>query len=1451
MSAGHSITSFMGLGVVVMLLSPVFAQNQYDPRPMMPSPIEQTENAGLDEGMSLFPADVPGFPGTGDRPDWGKWGHPERQNYPGSVEHFRVDSQHYMHPINFFNHRTLVTNFIAVEMDGAKPEMREQFAEPIQYVGRGVPAYSGKTRPPVPVVRLKPGGARLSFHFDPLPTGLYVVRMIGAIESENVVESIPDRLPKGLVLDLMINDGPNGEVNHYAIRQRGTDNFYGLGDFFFRSVDGRAYNASVGLHADSQIDLLVHNVDVHDVLAECAKQAGKRESILVNWDSVRANWPADPNTLLGLAKAGQWADLYKTAPVDTVDRLRALRAEFPDRPDADLLRVWRERRDDTIWNALPPINLNFHSYGFEGWKPKSSTDPITAARLEEAGLTYNFSATAWGNRRGKNATGPWEFDSSGVESFDAPWRFVKPLPAGGRDYYTNEDLSLNRPFPDLPFEVHSWGRRFEGEDGTAYYFFPIAEAVGGTMHKALVMVGGRELSPGVNKFLSRGDMDAARDTSLLLCRVAYDLPTYSTSHSLFNVLTPPSGFYGRLIAHQQRYRHYQFFEWTALARTYDQLFPFIQGNLELAEAVGKHISWVKTPDDVITLLDTYIVQYGAREMMYYQSYYDHAHAAQLATLAAIQSNPEISHPWVKFIFSNTWEYPLPYASIEDYIYLTTQRDGTQTIGSSFYTLAGGIGGRTAPWLDYYIKYGGDPKYSLSNIKLYPRVGVFPYFVLEHRVAGMHPPGIGDVGGPNVQYGQWWDGGSVWMNRGWAWTNDPRFAWCVVNYGQRRNESDAEWATLQAAAQLVERNPYMANRSRILSDWGGILEGGTSSDDFRFRHAARVRVGRGTGHAHNDTLDLGIWSLGLTMSGDGGARPGYARPGTANSIIHNLVTIDRQDWMGHAWAPELADMPSTQYINVVAQRGEEYSRQTALIELDHGTPSAQRPSNANLQPGTRYGNDVTLPKAYFVDVFRTIGGKQHMYNFHGPAEDEFSVNVTKGALTPDESQWMEAPMVYVMEGEQWGATIDQNVLTATWRMAREGKVFDMPGRGQRRMPAVEPAIMGQSYDPGSPRKYLRVHVPGQDGQRVVSGVLVSGSGEEGRSEGEWLRHVHVMRDGGTSMFAAVWEPFAGAPFIQNVRMTGDPNNARGPVAMYIDVAGDIKDIVFMDHAADVAQTLEGGVRVQGKYAYISRDQKGLRSVNLVGGKMLAADGFTIMPASDFWEARATRIDWLEKTAWMDSPLPAELLDGTFFEITAEMNGQTVRSTTFEAAKVEPLDDGAVLVWKKGADCHSSKVMAIETVAQHRDANRNAYYLNQIPDDHIVLTLEFAANLVAGENRQLVVASQNGDVTTRCNAVNAHLICGAGVNLDSFKIGERVGLYQIGVGDVFRAPTNVSLTREATAWRIDANTPCKILIQAERAQWSTDGRLWTDVPVVDGARIMSVSAKQLASGPVYLR
>ena len=100
--------------------------------------------------------------------------------------------------------------------------------------------------------------------------------------------------------------------------------------------------------------------------------------------------------------------------------------------------------------------------------------------------------------------------------------------------------------------------------------------------------------------------------------------------------------------------------------------------------------------------------------------------------------------------------------------------------------------------------------------------------------------------------------------------------------------------------------------------------------------------------------------------------------------------------------------------------------------------------------------------------------------------------------------------YILPGEQWGGTVDADVLTATWRVAREPRKFVADGRGERTTRAPEPAIMGAAYDPNSPRKYLRMHLPGQKGASFLTGAWVSAASGESRTDGEYLRQTHVVR-----------------------------------------------------------------------------------------------------------------------------------------------------------------------------------------------------------------------------------------------------------------------------------------------------------------------------------------------------
>src|SRR5690606_33460089 len=97
----------------------------------------------------------------------------------------------------------------------------------------------------------------------------------------------------------------------------------------------------------------------------------------------------------------------------------------------------------------------------------------------------------------------------------------------------------------------------------------------------------------------------------------------------------------------------------------------------------------------------------------------------------------------------------------------------------------------------------------------------------------------------------------------------------------------EWEAITKAAATQKRLPYYDQRSRYLPNWAGILETGQQHDEPGFRRGLAVRTGVSTGHAHHDSLDLKIAAHGLPLVLDAGQRPGYTKPASIESVVHNI------------------------------------------------------------------------------------------------------------------------------------------------------------------------------------------------------------------------------------------------------------------------------------------------------------------------------------------------------------------------------------------------------------------------------------------------------------------------------------------------------------------------------------------------------------------------------------
>jgi len=314
--------------------------------------------------------------------------------------------------------------------------------------------------------------------------------------------------------------------------------------------------------------------------------------------------------------------------------------------------------------------------------------------------------------------------------------------------------------------------------------------------------------------------------------------------------------------------------------------------------------------------------------------------ARIVRPAILLGDRSVTDPWMEWLFSATFVYPLPPSGIQDLQVSGNDRDGIGYIGSYSYAM----GNRPRPKarvLEEYLAKGGNPKFDLRDPKRFPKPIAACYWFLSSRMAGLQFPRVGDVAGPDKAYGSWFDKADDQCRLGWRWTKDPKFAYVLANFSKRADETPDEWAEIVKAAAELKRAPWNEQRSRVVSEWFGLLETGTDQDDYRFRRAAMVRIGQGWGHQHADTLDLQLYAHGYPATIDGGQRSGYSAPADGVTRVHNLVEVDGAGWLGHAWIQALSDVEGARYMVAQAEppRNHEnvklYRRQVALIDVDEG------------------------------------------------------------------------------------------------------------------------------------------------------------------------------------------------------------------------------------------------------------------------------------------------------------------------------------------------------------------------------------------------------------------------------------------------------------------------------------------------------------------------------------
>ncbi len=1154
----------------------------------------------------------PGYPGCLPDPNGtGRLLHateglsPQVELHPGSVEHWRANDFKYLPTRSLYDAQTLRRTWPAAELVAKT----EPWPEPVYWNRRhGSPQRLDVFNPPVPVARLGVKAPVVELDAGELPPSLYVVRVIGAVETRDLI-----RHRKPLYFRMTVNDGPEGGESAYRFRAGYCDQFYMLAEFFFHRPEARRTTVRLWVDAGSEVTPLVHSVELHDVLAAHARRAWKERA----------------------APGGAEMKPGRLTPAE------------------------RLARDERLWKSLPPLNAQL-GYIYGGGKDDGEAN---RPRAGAAGRPRQEVEAEWG-----------------------VWKAARPPLLAVNEKlkleYSLDDLRAGRTLPDpYPFKDDGCGLWYPGEP--PWNWFPVAETIRPHVTATLA-----ELGRAAEEYRKTGDAEAGRDGAVLLCRMAYDFPARVSGDSLGFVMVQP-GAYAKDWFCRQRVVMEFWPSGDALLEAYDRLFSLIRRDADLAASVGRFVPWVRTPQDVVTLLDVYLTQEHAKRVMRYHGV-DANNPARLATAAALAGNRALTDPWMEWVFSRTWIYPLSVSGVADLLISGCDRNGIKYIGSFYYAQIEEAS-KNGEMMERYLASGGDPKYDLRDPAAYPKVQAAAWWFLQSRIAGLYFPRIGDVTGPVARHGYWFEYMEGPARRGWRWTKSPEFAWMLKHAFGRKGEGDAEWAEVEAAAQRQTRAPWLENRSRVLSGWMGVLESGTEHDDYRFRRAAFLRVGQGHGHGHCDTLDLQFYAHGLPMTLDGGARPGYSSPPDTASRVHNVVEVDGKNWLTHSWVTALTDSEGARYLAARAEPPRSmpgvtyHGRQVALIDVDEGRGS-RRLAPAELLPGfNRLDAGVTTPNSYLFDVARVSGGALHTYCFHGPCKDDaYAVNALErrpvGELDAASQEYLRR---FPRPERAFGGVAPETVV-ATWRYPRAPDSNAANGCEQHM--AMFP------WNDAVPRKFTRLHLLGQAGAQVLGGYYYCRAGDYG------FDNLYVQRRGAAgleSVFPAVIEPYAGEPFLRSNRLldvAANEADALRAVAVEVRTANGRTDLLFADGRPERERRVEG-LAVAGEFASFSTDGEGLRAATLSGGTRLAGPGLTLTVRQRERTGRVVGVDYGAKRLALDSPWPeGTLLKGRVFEV-----GSPGRMATYTVADVAGDARGAQVRVTEGADAFLARVTEVDAAA----------------------------------------------------------------------------------------------------------------------------------------------------------
>jgi len=385
--------------------------------------------------------------------------------------------------------------------------------------------------------------------------------------------------------------------------------------------------------------------------------------------------------------------------------------------------------------------------------------------------------------------------------------------------------------------------------------------------------------------------------------------------------------------------------------------------------------------------------------------------------------------------------------------------------------------------------------------------------------------------------------------------------------------------------------------------------------------AQLHFSGGYGHTHLDNLSLILWAKGREMLPDLGYTWTQMRYWCSCTLGHNTVVVNRSDQQSSRSDGDLLwYFPDVEGVSVV--------------EAD-GRRAYQSVDGLDLYRRMLVSVPVSDADAYVVDIFRVRGGNVHDWTLNGDADVD--TNATCSLPLTGNRETMLEP------GEAWKEPKIEGDRSNPYGFVRDVQHATADG----------PFTVSFAYDE-APDTGLRLHVSPSGPCDVFLGrspsVRRAGQGSRAdmrRAHDFWMPKLIVRRTGDTpvqSVFAAVEEPYSGAPFIDRVQWLSLEPSDENAVALRV-THGDVVDTLIstLDEAPYPERVTEGGVCLQGRLAVVRQRAEQIIGVWLFDGTRVSGDGWALEAEGDALAGTLTGATRIADGAELDSlitdaPLP---------------------------------------------------------------------------------------------------------------------------------------------------------------------------------------------------------------------